>query len=165
VSSHGSTEKVRMKRKISRDSSKIIHKDEGNGEEEIDNGDSKKKTRTSDDGKVSTKEERDRFHNNLYRPPTADELNELRETEDLFQNNLFRMQISYLLDEVKLCNKKTKSIEDFLHLLYKFLNDLEPTEKHDISICLGFQKIPNFQFQIFHLETLRENFSLQSHLQ
>ena len=44
------------------------------------------------------------------------------------------LQISYLLDEVKLCNKKTKSIEDFLHLLYKFLNDLEPTEKHDVNM-------------------------------
>ena len=42
MSSHGSTEKVRMKRKISRDSSKIIHNDKENGEEEIDNGDIKK---------------------------------------------------------------------------------------------------------------------------
>ena len=44
------------------------------------------------------------------------------------------LQISYLLDEVKLYNKKTKPIEDFLHLLYKFLNDLEPTKKHDVSM-------------------------------
>ena len=61
--------------------------------EEITNLFLQQKTRTLDDAKVSTKEERDRFHNNLYRPPTADELNELRETEDLFQNNLFRMQV------------------------------------------------------------------------
>ena len=35
------------------------------------------------------KEERDRFHSSLYRPPTVDdELNELRETEDLYENTI-----------------------------------------------------------------------------
>ena len=40
--------KVRMKRKISRDSSQIKHKKEENGEEEIDHGDGKKVTDAND---------------------------------------------------------------------------------------------------------------------
>lgn len=30
----------------------------------------------------------------LYKPPTAEELNNLRETESLFHSNLFRLQVS-----------------------------------------------------------------------
>lgn len=30
----------------------------------------------------------------LYKPPTNDELNDLKETENLFRSNLFKMQVS-----------------------------------------------------------------------
>ncbi len=31
--------------------------------------------------------------NELYKPPTAEEINQLKETENLFQSSLFRMQV------------------------------------------------------------------------
>ena len=34
----------------------------------------------------------------LYKAPTADELNSLRETENLFHSNLFRMQVRQTLN-------------------------------------------------------------------
>lgn len=35
------------------------------------------------------------------KPPTAEELNKLRETENLFLSNMFRLQIDEMLKEVK----------------------------------------------------------------
>ena len=33
----------------------------------------------------------------LYKPPTSEEINQLKETENLFQSSLFRMQVQYTL--------------------------------------------------------------------
>ncbi|CAH0552232.1 unnamed protein product [Brassicogethes aeneus] len=47
----------------------------------------------------------------LYKPPTVEELNELKETENLFNNNLFRLQIKELVAEIEIKNKRKKFIE------------------------------------------------------
>eukprot|EP00112_Aurelia_sp_Birch-Aquarium-sp1_P004342 Seg149.9 transcript_id=Seg149.9/GoldUCD/mRNA.D3Y31 product="Nucleolar protein 6" protein_id=Seg149.9/GoldUCD/D3Y31 len=121
-----------MKRKL-----KVLEESTGkaNGANEGKKTDSfiPEKKERSEEIKVASKEDREHFKHNLYRPPTNEELNELRETEDLYKNNLFRLQISYLLEEVKASNKKSSSLDDFLHSLYKFLNDLETMDKHEIS--------------------------------
>ena len=51
---------------------------EEGGEEEEDTGQTPAKLRRKD----------------LYKPPTNDELNQLRETESLFHSSLFRLQVS-----------------------------------------------------------------------
>ena len=45
-------------------------------------------TRRKDDGPPAKKTKTD-----LYRPPTSEELSQLKETENLFQSSLFRMQV------------------------------------------------------------------------
>ncbi|XP_065071800.1 nucleolar protein 6-like [Rhopilema esculentum] len=120
------------KRKQNESGWKSVEK--GNENESLNsNGTIPEKKLKSEEKLVTSKEERERFQHSLYRPPTSDELNDLRETEDLYKNNIFRMQISYLLEEVKMTDKKSSSVEEFLRLLHKYLNNLDSTEKFDIS--------------------------------
>lgn len=66
----------------------------------------------------------------LYKPPTVEELNNLKETENLYNNNLFRLQIDELISEVTIKNKRKNAVsawmqkfEDFLETIpeYEFL--------------------------------------------
>ncbi|XP_075439397.1 nucleolar protein 6 isoform X2 [Ascaphus truei] len=68
----------------------------------------------------------------LYKPPTNEELNRLKETENLFHSNLLRMQIEELLKEVKLKEKKRKSIDAFLHEINSLLSDVPETQERDL---------------------------------
>ncbi|XP_078530850.1 nucleolar protein 6 [Lissotriton helveticus] len=68
----------------------------------------------------------------LYKPPTNEELNQLKETENLFHSNLLRMQIEELLNEVKLKEKKRKTIDAFLHEINSLLTSVPETEETDI---------------------------------
>lgn len=44
-------------------------------------------------GGVAKSAKKDKDGSNLYKPPTVDELNTLRETQMLYHSNLFRMQV------------------------------------------------------------------------
>jgi U3 small nucleolar RNA-associated protein 22 len=46
-----------------------------------------------DDHEVKEENQRKKFKSHLLKPPSSNELNELRETENLFHSNLFRMQV------------------------------------------------------------------------
>ncbi|KAI8481867.1 Nucleolar protein 6 [Branchiostoma belcheri] len=59
----------------------------------------------------------------LYRPPTNEEMNQLKETENLFQSSLFRMQIEELVSEVTPKNKKSPALDKILHSLNEMLTD------------------------------------------
>uniref|UniRef100_A0A452SLY1 Nucleolar protein 6 n=1 Tax=Ursus americanus TaxID=9643 RepID=A0A452SLY1_URSAM len=50
----------------------------------------------------------------LYKEPTSEELNRLRETESLFHSSLLRLQVEELLKEVRLPEKKKERIDAFL---------------------------------------------------
>ncbi|KAG8505889.1 Nucleolar protein 6 [Galemys pyrenaicus] len=50
----------------------------------------------------------------LYKEPTNEELNHLRETESLFHSSLLRLQVEELLKEVRLSEKKKERIDAFL---------------------------------------------------
>ncbi|XP_006863097.1 PREDICTED: nucleolar protein 6 isoform X2 [Chrysochloris asiatica] len=50
----------------------------------------------------------------LYKEPTSEELNRLRETESLFHSSLLRLQVEELLKEVRLSEKKKERIDTFL---------------------------------------------------
>ncbi|XP_038646615.1 nucleolar protein 6 [Scyliorhinus canicula] len=69
----------------------------------------------------------------LYKPPTNEELNQLKETENLFHSTLLRMQIEELLKEVKVKEKKRKVIETFLHEVKNLLSNIPETEQVDIT--------------------------------
>ncbi|KAE8636849.1 hypothetical protein XENTR_v10003167 [Xenopus tropicalis] len=69
----------------------------------------------------------------LYKPPTNDELNRLKETEHLFHTNLLRMQIEELLQEVKLKEKRRKTIDGFLREINTLLGTIPETPQTDLT--------------------------------
>uniref|UniRef100_A0A8C8S5Z8 Nucleolar protein 6 n=1 Tax=Pelusios castaneus TaxID=367368 RepID=A0A8C8S5Z8_9SAUR len=68
----------------------------------------------------------------LYKPPTNEELNQLKETENLFHSSLLRLQIEELLKEVKLKEKKKQKIDAFLHEIHTLLSAVPETPETDL---------------------------------
>ncbi|KAJ3297816.1 hypothetical protein HK104_000070 [Borealophlyctis nickersoniae] len=58
----------------------------------------------------------------LFKPPTSDELQQLKETSDLFKSNLFKLQIDELLSEVRVDYNKTSPLEKALHKIKEILD-------------------------------------------
>ncbi|XP_043934033.1 nucleolar protein 6 isoform X1 [Protopterus annectens] len=69
----------------------------------------------------------------LYKPPTNEELNQLKETENLFHSSLLRMQIEELLKEVRLKEKRRNCIDAFLHEVKNVLSSIPETSVTDIT--------------------------------
>ncbi|XP_046857111.1 nucleolar protein 6-like isoform X2 [Xenia sp. Carnegie-2017] len=90
------------------------------------------------EAKVAKKEqEKPEFHysdnkKSLYRPPTSEELNSLKETEDLFHSSLLHMQINELLAEVCL-RKKKKKLDNVLCSLHELIMSLPDGDQQDLS--------------------------------
>ncbi|NXP62701.1 NOL6 protein, partial [Chloropsis cyanopogon] len=69
----------------------------------------------------------------LYKPPTSEELTQLKETEDLFHSSLLRLQIEELLKEVTLKEKKKKKIDAFLHEINSLLSTIPETPESELT--------------------------------
>ncbi|XP_033110721.1 nucleolar protein 6-like [Anneissia japonica] len=69
----------------------------------------------------------------LYKPPTNDELNLLKETENVYHSNIFRLQVKELLKEVILKGKRKKQLDDFLHSLNQKLLKLKDVKIKDAT--------------------------------
>lgn len=69
----------------------------------------KKRKNNESDGSFAKK--KGKVEKGLYKQPTVEELNQLRETENLFHSNLFRLQIEEILSAVKLKIKYKKLFE------------------------------------------------------
>ncbi|XP_071794950.1 nucleolar protein 6-like [Asterias amurensis] len=69
----------------------------------------------------------------LYKPPTNEELNSLKETENLYQSNLFRLQMGELIGEIQLKEKRKKLITKTLQELNNILTSLPSQEVAEIS--------------------------------
>ncbi|XP_078616347.1 nucleolar protein 6-like [Branchiostoma floridae x Branchiostoma japonicum] len=69
----------------------------------------------------------------LYRPPTNEEMNQLKETENLFQSSLFRMQIEELVSEVTPKNKKSPALDKVLHSLNEIVMKLPKTDSKELT--------------------------------
>nr|XP_012136698.1 PREDICTED: nucleolar protein 6 isoform X1 [Megachile rotundata] len=82
----------------------------------------KKKRKVTDDDTNTILKKKQKFNKDLYKPPTAEELNQLRETENLFHSNLFRLQIEEVLNEIKVKDK-------YKHLFNVWLEDFEKNIK------------------------------------
>nr|CAH7712161.1 unnamed protein product [Callosobruchus chinensis] len=66
--------------------------------------------------------------NELFRPPTVEELNALKETENLYNNNLFRLQIQELVAEVAIKNKRKRALSTWIDSFEKCLSNLDEYE-------------------------------------
>lgn len=77
--------------------------------------------------------------NELYKPPTVEELNQLRETEVLFNSNIFRLQTDELVKEVFVKQKRKREIETWIQRFQTHLKSIpEYTQNKfaDFQLCL-----------------------------
>lgn len=65
------------------------------------------------------------------KPPTLEEINQLKETRNLFHSNLFRLQVKEMLAEVKIKDKYTNYINNWLERFKQFLNELQNQSKKE----------------------------------
>nr|XP_015217491.1 PREDICTED: nucleolar protein 6 [Lepisosteus oculatus] len=84
----------------------------------------------------------------LYKPPTTEELNRLRETESLFHCSLLKMQMEELLKEVVLSERRRRLIDSFVKEVTALLETVprtSDTELCDQSWLPGGVKVPFLQ--------------------
>ncbi|XP_012215234.2 nucleolar protein 6 [Linepithema humile] len=113
------------------------------------NQENKRKKVTDELIEVAPKKKK-KFENSLYKQPTVEELNQLRETENLFHSNLFRLQIEEVLNEVKLKNKYKALFEIWFEKLKAAIESIEETAEvpiveynlEDKSICIPVPHVP-----------------------
>lgn len=94
---------------------------------------SNKRTKIIDDSiDISLKKKR-KLDKNLYKPPTVEELNELRETENLFHSNLFRLQIEEMLNEIKVKEKYKRLFDIWFKNFKKNIESIKETKEYKVS--------------------------------
>ncbi|KAJ8414951.1 hypothetical protein AAFF_G00024740 [Aldrovandia affinis] len=69
----------------------------------------------------------------LYKPPTAEELNQLKESESLFHCSLLKMQMEELLKEVALSEKKKRLVDSFVLKVTELLHSVPQTAEVELS--------------------------------
>lgn len=100
---------------------------EPSGDEEIHH---KRKKKQNGDGSKRIK------------PPTAEELNKLRETENLFLSNMFRLQIDEMLKEVKPKPATLDKIKEWFNKLVVFLlQDMDTSDYKKVYLKIILYKL------------------------
>ncbi|OWF47935.1 nucleolar protein 6-like [Mizuhopecten yessoensis] len=107
--------------------------------------DSKMQSSDAIDTSLSTKISKKK----LFKPPTNDELNQLKETENLYHSSLFRMQITELLSEIKLKAKRQRQIEQVFTTVKDMLLGITKGKAHELMdqdwLPKKFVKVPLHQ--------------------
>ncbi|MEQ2175091.1 hypothetical protein GOODEAATRI_014680 [Goodea atripinnis] len=107
--------------------------DDDDEEEQLDAPVKPKRTKVSEEEEVV-------YHpvklsrNDLYRPPTAEELNHLKEAESLFHCSLLKMQMEELLKEVALSERKKQQIDSFVKTVTKLLETVPASP--EVEVCI-----------------------------
>lgn len=128
--------------------------DESGSEMEIENEDSdtdlitefndqnkKRKLDPTPDEKKSKKKKSNK-KDELYKQPTVEELNQLRETENLFHSNLFRVQIEEILDEVRVKQKYKDLMDSWFKKFVENVESIEDSEEFQVlKIKMKFKQI------------------------
>jgi U3 small nucleolar RNA-associated protein 22 len=91
------------------------------------------KKRKGSDPLVKPIKKKSKTTHDLYKQPTVEELNQLRETENLFHSNLFRLQIEEVLSAVKLKNKYHKLLQTWFEKFKTHLNSIESSKAVEVS--------------------------------
>ncbi|ORX83004.1 Nrap protein [Basidiobolus meristosporus CBS 931.73] len=75
----------------------------------------------------------------LYKAPTNEEMQELKDATELFHSNLFKLQIAELLSEVRIDYTKMKPLEKTLHHLRSIFDSI-PDRKEATKIVKAMKK-------------------------
>ncbi|KZC04307.1 Nucleolar protein 6 [Dufourea novaeangliae] len=98
----------------------------------------KKRKKVIDDITDTAPKKKKKFEKDLYKPPTVEELNQLKETENLFNSNLFRLQIEEMLNEVRIKDKYKHLFNSWFEKLEKTINSIKETEEY--RVCKKLKK-------------------------
>ncbi|XP_045117348.1 nucleolar protein 6-like [Portunus trituberculatus] len=107
--------------------------DDDNNEEQDQQNENNKRTQQEQGGKYAKLGKVKDSHASLYKPPTMEELNMLRETQMLYHSNLFRMQMEELLAEVSLKEKRRQQFSQWLTKLSAHLTSLPEFNPIELS--------------------------------
>ncbi|XP_055607721.1 nucleolar protein 6 [Uranotaenia lowii] len=77
----------------------------------------------------------------LYKPPTVEEINRLKETENFYHSNLFRLQIEELLAEVKVKAKVIKFVDQWLDSFRKVLRTIKDAESEQPLLETSYNSV------------------------
>ncbi|XP_001359465.3 nucleolar protein 6 [Drosophila pseudoobscura] len=83
------------------------------------------------------------------KPPTLEEMKELRDTRNLFHSNLFKLQVKEMLEEIQLKTKYTEYIDNWMESFTVFTQRLKDglVEKSQLEVPLNVdKKISGFIF-------------------
>ncbi|XP_053973649.1 nucleolar protein 6 [Hylaeus volcanicus] len=73
---------------------------------------------------------RKKLEHDLYKPPTVEELNQLRETENLFHSNLFRLQIEEMLNEIKIKDRYKNLFDAWFQKFVDTVKSIKDSEQY-----------------------------------
>lgn len=122
---------------ISRTKRFSINNDENNLEHEVAAKTEAKTKRKFEN--PSLKKPNKKSKRELYKPPTAEELNQLKETENLFNSNLFRLQIDELLSEVDVKEKLIVRFDSWFKQFQSVVENFSEYENISVSDIKEFQ--------------------------
>ncbi|XP_017766382.1 PREDICTED: nucleolar protein 6 [Eufriesea mexicana] len=93
----------------------------------------KNRRKVTDDPTDILPKKKRKLNKDLFKPPTVEELNQLRETENLFHSNLFRLQIEEMLNEVRIKDKYKRLFDDWFKNFKKTIESIKETEEYQLS--------------------------------
>ncbi|XP_017004505.2 nucleolar protein 6 [Drosophila takahashii] len=118
-----------------------------------DGFDEPKATPTKKDQTPTTKPKRNKFRERdeakNVKPPTLEEMKELRDTQNLFHSNLFKLQVKEMLQELQLKQKYTDFIDNWMESFTAFTQQLKDglMERSHLEVPLQLpQKPTSFVF-------------------
>lgn len=117
------------------------------------------KRHLSDEEIDTVPKKRKKTGKDLYKPPTADELNQLRETENLYHSNLFRLEIEEILNEVKLAKKYKTLFNCWFSTLKECIDSIEETKEYKVTsnlkilfnFFLHYDYVKNYETILFKI--------------
>ncbi|KAH8344265.1 hypothetical protein KR084_009047, partial [Drosophila pseudotakahashii] len=110
--------------------------------------DEPKPTTTKNDQTPTAKPKKNKFKQRdeakNVKPPTLEEMKELRDTQNLFHSNLFKLQVKEMLEELQLKSKYTDFIDSWLESFTVFTQQLKDglMERTHLEVPLNLPQMP-----------------------
>jgi len=135
--------------KNAEDSPAEDHSDQEQSTPSSDDGfDEPKPTPAKKDQTPTTKPKKNKFkqkdETKNVKPPTLEEMKELRDTQNLFHSNLFKLQVKEMLQELQLKSKYTDFIDSWLESFTAFTRQLKDglMERTHLEVPLNISQKP-----------------------
>lgn len=109
------------------------------------------------------KSDKSKEQKELYKPPTVEELNRLKETQHLYNSNLFRLQIDELLSEVAIKEKRVNQINEWMQKFKNVFKKISAVDDVNLSEIVK-QKLKKkaTERQLFIDELYKNKINLES---